>query len=233
MWYICRMEYNIVWEWLIYISVIQTTSQALCWVKEARQKWVQIVWFHFCEAQNKQNWSVLFKVRLMVTLGEDSRLGGSSGQLPGCWSHCFLILVLVLWVCSVCQIHWAVHSWNVHIFVCILDRSINVKEILLDISSLLKGPLWLPGQWGVPLPLLGPSCVPAASLMLRTPHSSREGLVFCSICFFLREWPWLAGLLAFFNFSTVLVNKMFSVPLQFHLKSICRYLQFLIYKFSP
>lgn len=49
-------------------------------------------------------------------------------------------------------------------------------------------------------------------------HSSLQGSVFCSLCFSLSMA--LPGRLAFTSSSTVLVNKMLSIPLHFHLRKV-------------
>lgn len=141
--------------------------------------------------RSRLEWSARAASRIMVTL-------------------CFLIWVLVPWVCSVCE-----NSLRCVLLICWLFcvhyiPHQGVKEILLDIPILLKGPPCLPGQPRV-LSLSSLYCISAVTLMLRdlfsscsnqvpfpVQDSSLEGIVFVFLFYmFPSQRIALSGLLVF------------------------------------
>ena len=159
---------------------------------------------------------------------------------------CFLIWVLVPWVCSVCENSLRCVLLTCWLFCLHYIPHQGVKEILPDIPILLKGPPCLPGQ-PRPVSLLSPLylyCNPHAqgSFQFLLQSSAlpclgqlpgRDRFFFSlSICFLFREWPcldfWSSRVLL-----EVLVNKCSHSIIFSHEKSTCKYLQFGIHKFSP
>lgn len=100
--------------WYAQLGWISKTS---CWVKEAWHKHAHAVWFHFYETLNKQNQSMMGKLKVVAsgTLQVGTDWEGAGENLPEWWKFlsCFEGW---LYMYTIAKIYWTGHLKSAHFF---------------------------------------------------------------------------------------------------------------------